>query len=253
LPYRVIPRQFLPGGIGCAPRKPTVKGKFGWADAPSAVLAALLAYSGLCHAGTISGVVRAEGKEAPAQDGAGGKYESRKFKFAERINYAELRDFVVYIDQPAHSKASAGKKTIGQKGVAFTPRVLPIVVGTTVEWPNHDDIYHNVFSISDARQFDLGLYKAPEVKRVPFDRPGRVDVFCSIHTTMSCIILVLENPWFAVSDAKGGYAITNVPPGSYKLKAWHERLPTLTKEIEVPEKGEVKMDFTLGIYNLPKY
>src|SRR6266480_401042 len=138
-----------------------------------------------CRAGTISGSVHAEGKDAPTQDTAARKYDSRKFKFAERINYAELRDFVVYLDHPAPAKAPAPViKTISQKGATFIPHVTPIVVGTTIEWPNQDDIFHNVFSISEAKQFDLELYKSPEVKRVPFDKPGRVDVFCSIHTTM---------------------------------------------------------------------
>jgi plastocyanin len=218
------------------------------------ILVAHAAVALSCRAGAITGVVRAEGKDAPAPDGAGGKYESRKFKFAERINYAELRDFVVYIEHPAPVKPSQPIiKTISQKGATFMPRVMPIVAGTTIEWPNQDDIYHNVFSISEAKPFDLDLYKSPEVKRVPFDKPGRVDVFCSIHTTMSCVILVLENPWFAVSDSKGGYTITNVPPGNYTLKAWHERLPTATKQIVVPEHGDLKVDFTLGINNLPKY
>ena len=212
---------------------------------------AIAAYS---HAGTISGIVHAEGKDAPTQDVAAGKYDSRKFKFAERINYAELRDFVVYIDLPASAKTPRPViKTISQKGATFTPHVSPIMMGTTIEWPNQDDIFHTVFSISEAKQFDLELYKSPEVKRVPFDKPGRVDVFCSIHTTMNCVILVLENPWFALSDAKGAYSITNVPPGTYTLKAWHERLPIATKEVVVPPTGDVKADFTLGINNLPKY
>src|SRR4029079_18714624 len=123
---------------------------------------------------------------------------------------------------------------------AFLPHVLPIVAGTTVEWPNNDDIFHNVFSMSEANPFDLGLYKNPDVKRVPFNKAGRVDVFCSIHANMNCVVDVLENPWFAVADAGGKYAITNVPPGTYKLKAWHERLPSQTQEITVPAEGEVK-------------
>ena len=214
----------------------------------------LLALTLNSHAGTITGVVHAEGKDAPTQDGAGGKYDSRKYKFAERVNYADLRDFVVYIDGPIAGKPKQPViKTIAQKGVTFIPRVTPIVASTIIEWPNQDDIYHNVFSISEAKQFDLELYKSPEIKRVPFDKPGRVDVFCSIHTTMNCIILVLENPWFALSDAHGHYSITNVPPGTYKLKAWHERLPTVIKEIVVPATGDLKVDFTLGIINLPKY
>jgi plastocyanin len=212
------------------------------------------------HAGTISGTVRAQGKEGADQDVTTGKYESRKFKFVERINYAELKDFVVYIDQPTGEKTAPPArpvqvvtKRVTQKGAMFSPRLLPIMVGTTVEWPNKDEIFHNVFSISDAKQFDLGLYKDPEVKPVVFDKPGRVDVFCSIHSSMNCIVLVLETPHFSATDDKGRYSISTVPPGTYRLKAWHERLPCQVKEITVPESGDVKVDFVLGINNLPKY
>jgi hypothetical protein len=133
----------------------------------------------------------------------------------------------------------------------FMPHVLPVMVGTTVEWPNKDDIYHNVFSYSEARSFDLGLYKDSAGKAVTFDKPGQVDVFCSIHANMSCVVLVLQNPYFAVTDDRGGYSITNVPAGTYRLKAWHERLPPQTMEITVPESGAVKADLTLGITGLP--
>ena len=213
------------------------------------------------RAGTITGTVRAQGKEGAAQDAAGGKYDSRKFKFVERINYAELRDFVVYIDEPPAQTPTpppepvqvVTTKKVTQQGAMFSPHILPVVAGTTVEWPNSDEIFHNVFSISDAKQFDLGLYKHPEIKRVTFDKPGRVDVFCSIHAAMNCVILVLPTSHFASTDDKGRYSITNMPPGTYKLRAWHERLPSQAKEITVPDNGEVKVDFTLGITNLPKY
>jgi hypothetical protein len=123
-----------------------------------------------------------------------------------------------------------------------------------VEWPNNDDIYHNVFSMSEAKPFDLGLYKHGEPgKRVTFNKPGRVDAFCSIHAGMHCIILVLENPCFAATADSGRYAITNVPPGTYQLTAWHERLPKQTREITVPAEGTVKADFVLSITNLPRY
>lgn len=213
----------------------------------------------LVNAGTITGVVNAEGKPGTEASAAGGKYESRQFKFVERVNYEEMRDFVVYIDGPAGATPSSTPRTaevntrrITQKGAIFEPHVLPIMVGTTVDWPNHDDILHNVFSFSEAKPFDLGLYKAPEVGHVTFGKPGRVDVFCSIHTRMNCIVLILENPYFASTNAKGGYSITNVPPGTYTLKAWHERLPPQSQQIVVPETGVVKADFTLGIRNLPK-
>jgi plastocyanin len=220
-----------------------------------AICAALSVASAASSAGTITGTVHAEGKAGANQAGAGGNYESRKLKFVERVNYAELRDFVVYIDQAVSFKFEPPSKPlkVAQKDGTFTPHVLPVLVGSVVEWPNNDDIFHNVFSISDPKPFDLDLYNAPEIKRVTFEKPGRVDVFCSIHTRMNCVILVLENPYFAVTDAKGKYTIANIPPGIYKLKAWHERLPSQVQEITVPERGEVKVDFTLGITNLPKY
>jgi len=213
-------------------------------------------------AGTITGNVRAKGKDGADADAGGGKYDSRQFKFVERVNYDEMKDFIVYIDGPLSTTpltpapaAQVVTRRVTQQGATFEPHVLPVMIGTTVEWPNNDTILHNVFSFSEARPFDLGLYKSPYVGKVPsvtFDKPGKVDVFCSIHTRMSCIILVLENPFFASADRKGNYSITNVPPGTYKLKAWHERLPAQSKEITVPETGEIKADFVMGITNLPK-
>jgi plastocyanin len=199
--------------------------------------------------GTITGLVRAKGRPETEQD-KDGKYDSRKFKFAEKVNYDELRDFVVYIDQPRAEKSATPPPTrdiVTQKDATFSPHVLAIPVGTTVKWPNQDDIFHNAFSISDTKQFDLGLYKkGDKAEPQTFDKVGRVDVFCSIHKDMHCIILVLESPHFAATDNKNHYSITNVPAGTYRLKAWHERLPSVAKEVVVPAEGEVKVDFVLG-------
>jgi plastocyanin len=223
------------------------------------VFVAIIIVVMLCtaRAGTITGTVTARGKPEAEGPVAVGKYDSRKFKFVEKVDYAALRDFVVFIDGKLTNRVAPTNRlqtVLTQKDATFRPHVLPIVAGTTVQWPNEDDIYHNVFSVSEPRPFDLGLYKkdAPD-KIVPFDQPGRVDVFCSIHSHMHCIVLVLENPYFAATDAKNRYVIRNVPAGTYKLKAWHERLPALVQEITVPETGEVKVDFTLGINNLPKF
>jgi plastocyanin len=213
-------------------------------------------------AGTITGRVRAEGKPGADSDAQCGNYDSHALKTAERVNYAEWKDFVVFIEGPAGTNHTVvpnkplqvdTRREVSQRGARFIPHVLPVVVGTTVEWPNNDDIFHNVFSYSETKPFDLDLYKAPAKKFVTFDKPGRVDVFCSIHSSMNCVVLVLENNWFASTDAKGAYAIANVPAGNYKLKAWHERLPSQSRDIVVPANGELKMDFTLGITNLPKY
>ncbi|HUR44650.1 MAG TPA: carboxypeptidase regulatory-like domain-containing protein [Candidatus Saccharimonadales bacterium] len=213
------------------------------------------------RAGSITGRVQAHGKEIPNAEGGTAKYGSRKYSFVERVDYSSMHDFIVYVEGTALRSATPPEKPvqvvttkkITQKGAMFTPNVLPVEVGTTVEWPNHDEIFHNVFSMSEPKPFDLGLYKDPQVKRVTFDKPGRVEVFCSIHSSMNCTILVLDNPFYAATDENGKYSIQNVPGGVYKLTAWHKRLPMLTQEITVPAVGELKMDFKLGITNLPKY
>jgi plastocyanin len=214
----------------------------------------LISYS--VSAGTLKGHVKAQARAEAMEDVQAGKYENRKYKFLERINYDELRDFIVYIDQPVPTSVQPPQKSVQvviQKDGTFRPHVLPILVGTTVEWPNNDDIFHNVFSMSEAKPFDLGFYKSHELKRVTFDKPGRVDIFCSIHTRMSCIVLVLENPFFAATDKNGNYKISNVPAGKYRLKAWHERLPSQTIDVNVPATGEISEDFVLSVSGLPKY
>jgi plastocyanin len=207
-------------------------------------------------AGTLFGTVKAQPKPELAGAGAagGGKYDSRQFKFVETVKYDQIKDFIVYIEGAMTNVnfVATTKDVITQKDAMFHPHVMPVVVGTEVRWPNYDDIFHNVFSISDAKNFDLGLYKHPEIGKVTFDKAGRVDVFCSIHSQMNCVILVLQNPFFAATNGKGAYRITNIPAGVYKVKAWHERLPGQMKEITIPEDGEVRADFVVGVSNLTK-
>jgi plastocyanin len=213
----------------------------------------------VASAGTITGTVRAQGAELPADAGAssGGNYGSRRYKFLEKVDYEQMSDFIVYIDQPAPAGSAPATPpplaVIRQRDGAFVPHVTPVAVGTTVEWPNDDEIYHNVFSMSDKTPFDLGLYKNGDAaKRVTFDQPGRVDVFCSIHTKMSCIVLVVPNRWFARADAGGRFTIRDVPAGTWKLRAGHDRLPSQVKEIVVPAEGSAEADFILGISGLPR-
>ncbi len=215
----------------------------------------------IAFGGQITGTVHAEPKSGADAGADGGGYASLKYKTAVRVDYSAMRDFVVYIDgltvtnaAPATNVTEVTTVRVAQHAAVFTPHVLPVLAGTTVEWPNNDDIYHNVFSYSELANFDLGLYKGnPPDKRVRFERAGRVDVFCSIHENMHCIVLVMANPYFAVTDAGGRYTITNVPPGTYKLKAWHERLPPDEHEIVVPTNGVIREDFTLSVKNLRTY
>lgn len=133
-----------------------------------------------------------------------------------------------------------------QKNETFIPHVLAIVAGTTVDFPNSDPTYHNVFSLSKTQRFDLGRYAAGRSKAVRFDQPGIVRVFCDIHSHMSAFILVFSHRYFAVTDEDGRYRIDNVPPGSYSVVAWHESLPSETKRVLVTDGGDVDLNFTLA-------
>jgi hypothetical protein len=110
-----------------------------------------------------------------------------------------------------------------QKEKHFTPHVLAIPVGSAVDFPNKDPIFHSVFSNYDGQIFDLGLYRPYTSKDVVFKRAGIVRVFCNIHPTMSAVIAVLDTPWFDVSKGSGDFEIRDVPPGNYTLHIFHER------------------------------
>lgn len=116
------------------------------------------------------------------------------------------------------SKAPA---RMAQKNIAFAPDLLPVLVGTAVDFPNLDDTYHNVFSYSKAKRFDLGRYRKDEKPTtVVFDRPGAVTIHCEIHERMRGTILVLETPYFVKTDPAGRYRLEHLPAGNYVLKAW---------------------------------
>ena len=163
---------------------------------------------------------------------------------------ADRRRSVVYLEEAprgAFEELAGGRARMNQINEQFVPRVLAITTGTVVDFPNSDRIYHNVFSLSKARTFDLGRYAVGMSRAVRFDRPGIVRVFCDIHSHMSAWVLVFNHPFFAVTDEDGRYAIPNVPPGTYSLAVWHETLPRETRRIVVPDAGGViDIDFSIG-------
>jgi hypothetical protein len=123
-----------------------------------------------------------------------------------------------------------------------------VTTGTTVDFPNSDKFYHNVFSLSKARTFDLGRYAAGNSRPVRFDRPGIVRVFCEIHSHMSAFILVFAHRYFTVTDDDGRYRLPNVPAGSYTLTVWNETVhgdPPRRAVAIAPEGGDVDADFTI--------
>lgn len=131
---------------------------------------------------------------------------------------------VVYLEGDFRGQLNAAGKTSGlmaQKNIAFAPDLLPVLVGSSVEFPNMDDTYHNVFSYSKTKRFDLGRYRKEEKPTsVVFGKPGAVTIHCEIHDRMRGTILVLESPYFKKTDTNGNYRLENLPPGKYMLKAW---------------------------------
>jgi hypothetical protein len=123
--------------------------------------------------------------------------------------------------------------------------MLAIMTGTTVEFPNSDRIYHNVFSLSKPATFDLGRYAAGRSKAVRFDRPGIVRVFCEIHSHMSAFILVFGHPFFAMTDNDSGYRLVNIPAGTYNVVAWNEGVSSDPASVTVPSGGTAELDIAI--------
>lgn len=162
----------------------------------------------------------------------------------------DRRTSVVYLESAplgAFEQAEPRRAVMDQRNENFVPHVLAVTVGTVVDFPNSDETYHNVFSLSRAKSFDLGRYPTGHSKAVRFDRPGIVRVFCDIHSHMSAFILVFGHRFFAVTDEQGRFRIDGVPPGSYHVRVWHEVLSGQTQLVRIPERGgDVEVNFTLG-------
>lgn len=160
----------------------------------------------------------------------------------------EIRNVVLYVqDAPATDADPAARASMTQDDERFVPHVLPIVRGTTVDFPNADDVFHNVFSLSSARTFDLGRYPKGGAKSVTFEQSGIVQVFCHIHSDMSAVVLVLDNPFFAQPALTGRYTIENVPPGEYTVVGWHERIKPVRRTVKVVAGETARLDFDIPL------
>jgi plastocyanin len=158
-----------------------------------------------------------------------------------------VTDAIIYVEKLPASVAvpppPAATPELGQKDQCFVPRVLAIQKGTVVSFPNHDPIFHNVFSVSPTKRFDLGKYPRGQTRRVRFDKPGLVNVYCDIHSDMAAYILVLPHHVFAQPSADGAYSLPDLPAGSYTVTVWHPDLGELHKDVQVPDHGDVAADF----------
>ena len=162
----------------------------------------------------------------------------------------DLTNVVVYVDGLKAKPKPAAPARVTMKGKQFLPHVVAVPVGGTVEFPNDDPIFHNVFSVSGENRFDLALYKRPKTGARTFDHPGVVKVYCNIHPQMSAVVVVRDNPFFAKVSPDGTFTIDNVPAGKHVLKAWHERAGEAAAEVAVPERGTATASLSLDASEL---
>ncbi|MGH9455427.1 MAG: hypothetical protein ACRD2O_15815 [Terriglobia bacterium] len=144
-----------------------------------------------------------------------------------------------------------GRFRLVQKNKRFTPHLLVIPAGSTVEFPNHDPFFHNVFSLFNGKRFDLGLYEAGSTRQVKFNVPGICYIFCNIHPKMSAVVIVMKTPYYAIANDAGEIVVSGVPPGRYRLHVWDEHclpntLKNLSRDVLISSSGP-----SLGELRLP--
>jgi plastocyanin len=175
-------------------------------------------------------------------------YPSRTVPQVQLAPASEVRHVVVYVKDAPARQISPVKVAIRQQSENFIPRVVAVPVGSEVEFPNDDPIYHNVFSLSRAKDFNLGRYPRGHSKSVRFDRPGIVKVFCEIHSHMTATVMVFNHPWFAIPGEDGRFELPAVPAGRHEIIAWHERLGESGPKAVTVESGRpAEADFVLPV------
>jgi plastocyanin len=201
--------------------------------------------------GSITGRVkitaRVRGAALPANT-----YPSRTVTVQEPPRTPELRNVVVYLKDVAYrGTPPAMRRQIRQEHESFVPRVVAITRGSTVDFPNGDAYFHNVFSLSSVAPFDLGRYPEGHSRSEHFMKAGLVKVYCHIHSHMSASILVLDHPYFAIPEDDGTFVLTNVPAGDYRLVAWHERVGEQVARVLVEPGQAASVEIALPVADRP--
>ena len=160
-----------------------------------------------------------------------------------RVKGRPQKDVVVWLEGGSPMPSGRRRIVLDQRNLQFTPRVLAVSVGTEVEMPNSDRVFHNVFSFHDGKRFDLGLYPVGTAKIVTFDKPGLSRIFCNIHPTMAAYVLVVDSGYLGVSDAHGQFLIARVPTGSYTYHAWRPGDEMTTGRVSVRADTRLEIDW----------
>jgi plastocyanin len=182
----------------------------------------------------------------------GNAYPSRSIGRHDAPAIPEIRNVVVYLKDPVfRGRLPASHAELRQENETFVPHVLAITKGSTVDFPNDDPFFHNVFSLSSAASFNLGRYPRGQSRPEKFAKAGLVKVFCDIHSHMSASILVLDHPYFTIPGADGNYEIRNVPAGQYTIVGWHERVGERIAAVRVEAGRQATVDLTVPLEDAP--
>lgn len=175
---------------------------------------------------------------------AAGVPRTQKVIGSARAGSAPVAEAVVWIDAPdAPPFVQRSKIVLDQRNMQFVPHVLAVRVGSRVDFPNHDRVFHDVFSFRDGKTFDLGLYPVGAVRVVTFDRAGLSRVFCNIHPHMAAYVMAVDTPYFAVTDASGAFAIPDVPARAATYHAWRPGGTTLTGTVDLAAESRLDVDW----------
>jgi hypothetical protein len=175
-------------------------------------------------------------------------YGARRVEKAAPRSGSELLNVIVFIqDAPKVTPLPLTTARILQESETFVPRVVAITRGSTVEFPNGDPFFHDVFSLSRSATFDLGSYPRGQKRAHQFRQAGLVKVYCHIHSHMSASIMVFDHTFFTIPKTDGGFTIDNIPPGSYKVGAWHERIGETSQPVTIEAGRTAEIQFALPI------
>jgi plastocyanin len=197
--------------------------------------------------GSVTGHVklttRIKGKALPST-----AYPTRTVGALDTHAVPEIRNVVVYVKDVAFRGPPAPVKAeLRQEHETFVPHVLVITRGSTVDFPNDDPLFHNVFSLSSAASFDLRRYPSGQSRSWQFLKAGIVKVYCHIHSHMSATILVLDHPYFTIPGTDGAFELPNLPPGAHTIVGWHERVGERTAIVRVERGKTATVDLSLPV------